>query len=247
MSDIAKMIAIAKKFGGSSVPAEVVILPETTLELYPDEPALYIETPLSATPTDGAVAKIVYNGVEYTSPISYGVDNGNDVYMIGNLEPIGMTGGNPDAPFTAMLMPDGADGGAFYGMVMPLDGSTTVTISIVQEGGAAGGVESAGGGVMTARVEASSSKKDMALSGCDKKFGEFMAAYKAGKLIRIIAATEDNGNPVEYVGNVVFYSVMSGVDVFAVAMPYATGTSTKQFMLMAGEGGEAVFPSYDNT
>jgi hypothetical protein len=142
------------------------------------------------------------------------------------------------------LFPNGMDGA--YGIVMTMQEVTTVTLSIVQTEGAASGGESAGGGVMTARVAASSNTKDMTLSGCDKKFSEFMAAYKAGKLIRIIAATEENGDPIEYVGNVVYYAVMNGTDVFSVAMPYATGTTTKQFLLLPGDGGEAMFTSFNN-
>lgn len=114
--------------GGGSSP--VVILPETTMDVDPDAGIAFIMTPMSATPTDGGTAKIVYNGAEYTSPILYISDNGLDGYAMGNTGAIGIPGGNSDAPFLVALYIAETDGG--YGMFMPMDGATSVTLSITE-------------------------------------------------------------------------------------------------------------------
>lgn len=179
MSNIAKMIAIAKRFGGSSSPSEVVILSET--ELTPAAEGMFgIMPPLSATPTDGATAKIVYNGVEYTSPIILGEDDGLVMYGMGNTDMMGLPGGNADAPFVVVLIPSGMDGA--YGMVRPMDGATTVTLSIVQVGAASGG-ESAGGGVVVATAIIAD---DQTVTSIDKTYAELLTAFDAGKPVQMI-------------------------------------------------------------
>jgi hypothetical protein len=135
----AKVVDEAGVLGGSSAPAHVVILPETTAEVDPDAGVVFIMTPMSATPTDGGTAKIVYNGAEYTSPILYISDNGLDGYAMGNTGAIGIPGGNSDAPFLVALYTAETDGA--YGMFMPMDGATSVTVSIT-EGASSGAAES---------------------------------------------------------------------------------------------------------
>lgn len=248
MSDIAKMIAIARKFGGgaSGTAAPVVILPETVLTVDEGGEEALIMTPFAADLVIDGNYVVTYNGVDYNCIGRLLEMESVSGVILGNTSMFGVPGGNDNAPFLLVQNPPDlvADIGA-YGTCVVTDGATSVTLSIVQTAGGAA-ADSGGNGVMTVRVEASTPKKDMALSGCDKTFVEFQAAYNAGKLIRIIAATEDNGNPVEYVGNVVFYTGSGGIGMFAVAMPYATGTTTKQFLIMAGDSGEAIFTSYDN-
>ena len=128
-----------KLAGGSS---EVVILTETAVTV--TEGQGYITTPLSATPTEGATARVTYNGTEYLCPVVAQADEEVAGYMLGNLDATGNGGGNPYAPFLVMLFQDGFDVSEdgtpdMYGMVMPLDGATTVTLSIVQTEGASGG------------------------------------------------------------------------------------------------------------
>ena len=54
------------KFVDNSGPSEVVTLPETEFDPVPDEEGMFFSTtPLSATPTAGATAKVTYNGVGY--------------------------------------------------------------------------------------------------------------------------------------------------------------------------------------
>lgn len=138
MSDIAKMIAIAKRFGGGTGgPSEVVILPETVVTLEDGDDTAYIMSPLSATPTEGATAKVTYNGTEYPCTVARVEEDGMNGYALGNLDAMGLSGGNPDAPFVVILFPDGMDGA--YGGVMPMEEVTSITLSIVQEGSASGG------------------------------------------------------------------------------------------------------------
>lgn len=110
---------------------EVVILPETELMVIEDvDEEAPITTPLSATPTEGATAKVTYNGTEYACTIARAEDGGVEMFCIGNTDVIGLPGGNPDAPFVMILIPGGENGA--YGMVMPLDGATSITLSVVQ-------------------------------------------------------------------------------------------------------------------
>lgn len=198
MSDIAKMIAIAKRFGGGgSGPSEVVILPE--METTVEEGQAYIMTPLSATPTDGATAKVTYNGTEYPCTVAYAGEDGIDAYAMGNFDAVGMpfTGGNPDAPFVVALTPAGE--GDVYGVVMPTDGATAITLSIVQTEGAASGGD-AGGGVFTVRTTGSYENNAFTFDGFDKSFSEMKAAYDADKYIRVVVETSGG---LHYIGQVV--------------------------------------------
>lgn len=223
--------------GGTPAPTEVVILPETVTTIEEGDSQAYIMTPLSATPTEGATAKVTYNGTEYTSPIGIVTDDGIELYAMGNTDVMGIPGGNPDAPFVVALIPDGMEGA--YGMVMPLDGVTTVTLSIVQtEGGASGG--DASGGVFTARVVASASTKEMTLSDCDKTFPEIVAAYNAGKVVRIVASADDNTT--EYIGSIVHAIIVNGSPMmFLVSMPYGTCVDSLVHMLKSNDGTTATF------
>lgn len=167
------------KFVDNSGPSEVVILPETVATM--GEGQAFITTPLSATPTDGATAKVTYNGTEYICTIAHANEGGVESFVMGNFAAAGMPfdGSNPDAPFVVALLPDGMDGA--YGMVIPLDGSTTVTLSIVQVGEASGG-ESAGGGYLyftgTATMNSNTNNGEATF---DKTFAEVLAAIKGKK------------------------------------------------------------------
>lgn len=159
------------KLGSELGGGETVILPET--EMTPAEEGVFgIMTPLSATPTDGATAKIIYNGVEYTSPIILGEDEGLVMYVMGNTDMMGLPGSNTDAPFVVVLIPSGMDGA--YGMVKPMDGATSVTLSIVQVGGAASGE----GAVETMHVNITSTD---GVYKADKPFATVLKAVLANK------------------------------------------------------------------
>ena len=166
------------KFVDNSGPSEVVILPETVLTASEETGGQApIMTPLSATPTEGATAKVTYNGTEYICTNVCVEEDGIRSYMLGNLDALGtFSGGNPDAPFVVALIPDGVDGA--YGIVMPMDGATSITLSIVQVGAASGG-ESAGGGYLyftgTATMNSNTNNGEATL---DKTFAQVLAAIK---------------------------------------------------------------------
>lgn len=235
MSDIAKMIAIAKKFGGGSIiPAPVVILQDAEVTL--DGGYGTITTPLQAPVAVGDVAQITYNGTAYecTGVAGEGI-------MFGNFELIGMTGGNPDAPFAIALMYDGVeqdDGTMQYGVAIVSDDSTTATISIVVTGSDTDSGND-GSGVFTARFKASSALAAMELSECDKSPFEFDAAYKAGKDIRIVAVVDETR---EYIGRVVHAWNPEGNawTIFNAVVPFGTGSVTNTFTIAPGDGGAMI-------
>lgn len=238
MSNIAKMIAIAKRFGGGgSGPSEVVILPETETTVDAESGQAPIITPLSATPTDGATAEITYNGTKYTSPIVHASEGGMDMYAMGNLTDAGIPGGgNPDAPFVVLLIPGGMDGS--YGIVMTMDGAESVTLSIVQVGAASGG-ESAGGGIFEVSVPVTqhTSGSGHDFGEFDKTFAELVAAHNAGKYVRINVCW---GIGYSTYGYVIGFGKSDGQDTFIVSMP-ASPTMPKQvavYMLYAGDDGK---------
>lgn len=176
------------KFVDNSGPSEVVILPETEFHCGMAEAQTPITTPLSATPTAGAAAKVTYNGKEYPCTIVYTEQNGIVAYAMGNFDAIGApyTGGNPDAPFVIALDPNGE--GGVYGMVAPLDDSTTITLSIVQVGAASGGGSaSAGGGVCVINMtcDANDSMNEFTNATKDKTFAEAKAVYDAGGIVHV--------------------------------------------------------------
>lgn len=123
--------------GGSSAPTEVVIMSET--EYAVDGSEVPITTPLSAIPEVGATVKINYNGAEYKSPVVFVPSDGEmpDAIGMGNTDELGLPGGNTDAPFAMVLYSESFYG--MYGVIVPLEEVTTITISIVQESSASGG------------------------------------------------------------------------------------------------------------
>ncbi len=171
---------INSRFGGSNGPSEVVILPETETTVDAEAGQAPIMTPLSATPTAGATAKVTYNGTEYISPIIQQVDEGGLIgYMVGNTDALaGLPGGNPDAPFAVALIPAGMEG--MYGVIFTLEDVPSITLSIVQTEGAASGGESEGGGSGVFRVNAVVGSGN-AITSCDKTVQEVLAAIAAGK------------------------------------------------------------------
>lgn len=167
------------KFVDNSGPSEVVILPETELtHAGGDDPKYIITTPPSAVPVDGVPVNVTYNGVVYTCPVLHTKDGDYDVYAMGNLEIIGETGGDSDAPFCVVLSHAEAEG--VYGMCFVIDSPQAVTLSIVQtEGAASGGGESM---VFVTR----GTLGDGNTVTLDKTYDELVAAYKAGKDVRAL-------------------------------------------------------------
>lgn len=190
------------KFVDNSGGGEVVILPETelfTAEVVPGENGIYniMDTPIENTPIAGATGKLVWGGVEYTSKIMdisamMGLPDGS-YFCMGNLAVMGEVPPDmahlnpaPDAPYMLMFLPDGmpTDAGTTYGQMMSL-GITPEppTLSIVQVGAASGG-ENAGGEAMV--LTARGAIADGNTVTLDKSYDELVAAYKAGKLVKVL-------------------------------------------------------------
>jgi hypothetical protein len=215
-------------------PSEVVILPETVLEM--GEGMFASVNPLSATPTAGATAKVTYNGAEYECSVLVPPDMPFEAYALGNTEGMGIAGGNADAPFAVIIMPTAPDGATI--VFMPTDDPTAVTLSIVQVGAASGG-ESAGGGIFEVNVPVTkyntSSGHDF--GEFDKTFAELVAAHNAGKYVRINASWNIGYSTYGYV---IGFGKSDGQDTFIVSMP-ASPTMPKQvavYMLFAGDDGK---------
>ena len=187
MSDIAKMIAIAKKFGGSgapSAPAEVVILPETELTYTEDMGTPAYTTLLQAMPKGYTLFKVTYNGMPFDCICveQNGLMFGNAAYMAGV---------DNGMPFLCVVIPDGA--GNLNLMCLPLDGAASVTMSITQ-------VESQPAGVYVVNVECDPETADGYYTNTtkDKTYNEIEAAYAVGNLVLCRLRVRGHGGRYEY-------------------------------------------------
>lgn len=191
MNDIAKMIAIAKKFGGgaSGAAAPVVILPETVLTVDQSE-ANILDQP-SAIPEVGGTCSVTYNGAAYDCPVVSAPLGEITGVALGNTAAVDLGAGNESAPFVVVLFPTGMDigdsGVIAYGMCMPLDGATSVTLSIVQTEGGSAGSASGSGGVCVINVTCDGERNpdtgEYPNAAMDKTFGEIKACYDAGGIL----------------------------------------------------------------
>ena len=132
----AKLVTIKELRAALDAAGGGVILEKTTVD--GEDRELYLATPLSGTPEAGSTYTVMYNGTAYDCPAIYYEEEGLAGVMLGNTDAMGMPGGNTDAPFLMLLMPAGADmgdGTMLYGMVVAMDGSSSVTLSIVEAGG----------------------------------------------------------------------------------------------------------------
>lgn len=203
MNSMGEIIAIVKAVVNNTLhPSPTVILPETELTAR-DENFFSLDTPASATPTDGGTAIITYNGVEYTSPIIRAEDDETVLYAMGYTEIMGIPGGNADAPFCVLLFEQETDGA--YGMFSNTDGATSVTLSIVEKVE----TESTGGGSGGFIVKATCDFENNTAT-FDKTYEETLAAIKAGQyvachvddgtaLIIAPATTVDTGNEIHQI------------------------------------------------
>ena len=189
MVSTGKMLAFINALGGgAAAPSEVVILPETVFEIASQGQPAYIREPLSATPTNGATAKVSYNGTEYMCQIARAEEDGTAAFVIGNFDAMGMPvpGSNPTVPIVAVLY-EAEENGA-YGMIVSLEDVSTVTLSIVQVG--AESEEATGALVVTADVGGSSTE-GYVLNSISATFAELHAAIYAGRDVMCITSLVD--------------------------------------------------------
>ncbi len=180
---------------GSSAPAEVVILPETTLEVVENGMA-DIKAMWEVDLAPDKVYIVSFNGTEYTcvanpAPAEMELPDGSVVFG-GNMPDMGVTNGNSSAPFIAVGWPNSLAGemGDMCGQVLPMDGTNVFTFSIVDasSGGNAGG---GGSGVLV--VTATLDMENMSMNDdqtqmsapCtfDKTYDEVVSAANAGQYV----------------------------------------------------------------
>ena len=164
----------AKLVDESSAPT--VILEETEV-IVSEEGAGFITTPLTGDVVAGDVLSIKYNGIDYECTGADASAMIPGAIAFGNLDAMGLPGGNAEAPFVIFLVPGGMDG--IYGMV---DGvlPATITITKLAEAGSGGGV---GGFVVKATI---TEMDDTGTSGkvtVDKTFAETLEAIQAGRYV----------------------------------------------------------------
>lgn len=117
--------------------AQTVILPETALTYLGDDegaPTHMLLSPL--TLEQGKTYTVIYNGVAYECPVVYippDQQGDGEGYALGKASVGGFEGGNEDAPFLLLHSPSWETDG-YYGMLLAIDGATSVTVSITGEG-----------------------------------------------------------------------------------------------------------------
>ena len=113
---------------------KIVLLPETQVAQTADDSSEFpLTTPFSQFPQDGEAYTVNWNGVEYSGVVMAWEMNGIPMAVLGNAAMAGVDGAvdNGHPYVIGAIPPEYSEmmGGA-YGAVMPLDGSTSATISV---------------------------------------------------------------------------------------------------------------------
>ena len=257
MSDIAKMIAIAKKFGGgSSTPAPVVILPETELMTGSVEEGsngqYVLTTPLENAPSVGGTYKMVWGGVEYTSKaVEASIEGiGAAVIALGNTDYLGLDNvENPgaDMPILVVLFPDGVIEDPGDPVMYCLAVSMGITpdppvLSIVQAEGASDGGDACGVFTVNTTYTAYNTDTGHDFGTFDRTWKELWDALEAGKLISIRAVYVGNSTPSGNLYGHVISAARNGADtlcVVSIPMTFFGGTDIRYHLSDDGNGGIA--------
>lgn len=184
---------------------QVAVLPETAMTHMGEEDGVQLHvltTPLTTMPEKGKTYKVVYNGTAYDCPVVYGYDEGGNggQFVLGNAR--GEDGGNPDAPFTFIVLEDEAKGAEFgyYALCAALDGATSVTISITGEGTTykkLPGEYLPDNRVVTAHAAITTmTTTGVEFGEWDMTFDELWEAFNAGHDVRVLCAitVAESGN-----------------------------------------------------
>lgn len=108
---------------------DVVVLEQTTLPVIADEGMAYLTEAPIAEPTDGGEYNVKWNGADYTCKAAKTEMDGIACVMIGNAMAFG--GDDTGEPFVALFLPaDTAAALGAYAMIVPLDGSAEIVLSI---------------------------------------------------------------------------------------------------------------------
>lgn len=120
--------------------AEVVNLEETAPTYDETDACFYLLSPWTADLMVGDVATVTYNGTDYECKAVDGKalqpDAPTKMVVMGNLAAMGLEGvegSNPNAPFALVAIPNGDLTEGLYGMLVPLDGATAVTLSVTSK------------------------------------------------------------------------------------------------------------------
>lgn len=121
-----------KPFGEITV-TELVCIPETTLEINPDDGQDMITDPLENQIAAGESCTVKWNGVEYACVAQNVVSAMGDSVAIGNVSAL-MGEGDTGEPFIIILVPDEfVDTMGASATAMALDGSESVTLYVYQK------------------------------------------------------------------------------------------------------------------
>lgn len=179
-------IEAGAKFVDNSAPTEVVILPETELTYSETDDGFILTSPWTVDPVVGGVYVVTYNGADYECEgVAFANENAPDgVVLMGNVSLMGQSGGNADAPFSLMCLPNATSAEAgIFSMLVPTDGATSVTLSIVQTEGASADSGSGGGFLINATMTSVDDATMQMTFAMDKTFAETLTAIKAGQYV----------------------------------------------------------------
>ena len=202
-----------------------VVLAETVLEAIdedgdgvPEGGAFYLMNPWETDFVTGGKYEVMFNGTPYECDAVEMIEGVFAYHMLGNLELMGMEGGNPDAPFMMVCVSNAwseEEMGGVRGMVYTFARETSVTLSITQIGGASA---SSGDNVFTVYAEIvwDDATTAYTITSCDKTANEALEAIASGKQCRAVVTKPDEGTT--------FYMTPSSVLQIgdAVAVTFAT-------------------------
>ena len=183
--------------GGGSVSKVVTILSATTLTQQEGaEDMYYMTTPFDNPPAGGMLCTVTYNGVDYKCPAYefIGDSAGNVAVALGNFAMLGEEGGNADAPFVMMCVPDGDEGA--YAIMMVTDSPSGVTVSITAKvvdedirayvdnkvGDALSAIPEPEADVLTVTADI----YNLEVSNMSHTYAEIVEAIKAGKAVQMV-------------------------------------------------------------
>ena len=144
----------------------------------------------------GKTYDVTYNGTKYACPALAFDQEGLTGCLLGNGNLAGVDGGNPDAPFAMVCLPNSmqAIDWNIFGMLKPQDGATAVTLSVSRVGTtsktfAPEYLPNAGGSVVTAHAKiADLTVNNIVLEGCDMSLADLNDAYLSGKTVQIMCS-----------------------------------------------------------
>ena len=218
----------------------VLILPPT--DLVPMDGMFSQPNPWVQDMVVGGVYDVTYNGTVYECEAydyhEMQPDAPEGVLILGNIALTGGTGGNPDAPFVMLAYPNsaGAEAG-LYGMLIPGDGATAVTMGIT---GKETGVETPEV-LYPVNVEVTANASNtFDFGACDKTWAEIAAAYAAGKTLQVkLHQKQDGGEmvfPARIECEIVSAGALTGLTVRYALNMYANNDAVR-LMAAADDGG----------